>query len=296
MALTPADVHNVAFKKPPIGKRGYDEDEVDAFLDLVEAELARLIEENAELKKQAAEIEASSRQPGHPGMQQPPQQPPAPPQQPQQPVHHGPPPQEPPSGPIHQPPAQSMELTDHDKASRVLALASETADRHVAEARAEAERLMGEGRTSRDQIMADARGKADQLLADAKTRSDALLSDARARAENLDREARTKAQALTQEAERKHAEVMGGLEERKNTLERQIEQLRTWEREYRTRLKGFLESQLSDLNSWGSAEPADVARGNANVPVSAAAAGAPGPAGQPGRYGAPAPGAGRPQG
>ena len=34
MPLTPADIHNVAFKKPPIGKRGYDEEEVDAFLDV----------------------------------------------------------------------------------------------------------------------------------------------------------------------------------------------------------------------------------------------------------------------
>ena len=50
MPLTPADVHNVVFKKPPIGKRGYDEDEVDAFLDVVEGELARLIEENNELR------------------------------------------------------------------------------------------------------------------------------------------------------------------------------------------------------------------------------------------------------
>ena len=50
MPLTPADVHNVAFKKPPIGKRGYDEDEVDAFLDEVERELARLIEDNNELR------------------------------------------------------------------------------------------------------------------------------------------------------------------------------------------------------------------------------------------------------
>src|SRR5512139_1379460 len=50
MPLTPADVHNVAFKKPPIGKRGYDEEEVDAFLDEVERELARLIEENSELR------------------------------------------------------------------------------------------------------------------------------------------------------------------------------------------------------------------------------------------------------
>ena len=37
--LTAEQVHNVAFSKPPIGKRGYNEDEVDAFLDLVEAAL-----------------------------------------------------------------------------------------------------------------------------------------------------------------------------------------------------------------------------------------------------------------
>ena len=58
MPLTPADVHNVAFKKPSIGKRGYDEDEVDAFLDVVEAELSRLIEENAELTGGSSEFEA----------------------------------------------------------------------------------------------------------------------------------------------------------------------------------------------------------------------------------------------
>src|ERR1700744_540659 len=50
MPLTPAEVHNVAFKQPPIGKRGYDEEEVDAFLDIVEVELSRLIEENNDLK------------------------------------------------------------------------------------------------------------------------------------------------------------------------------------------------------------------------------------------------------
>ena len=57
MPLTPADVHNVAFSKPPIGKRGYNEDEVDAFLDLVEAELARLLEENADLREQVEQLE-----------------------------------------------------------------------------------------------------------------------------------------------------------------------------------------------------------------------------------------------
>ena len=78
MPLTPADVHNVAFKKPPIGKRGYDEDEVDAFLDLIEAELARLIEENNDLKQQVDDMARSGPPQPHGGQQQLRQQPPAP--------------------------------------------------------------------------------------------------------------------------------------------------------------------------------------------------------------------------
>jgi DivIVA domain-containing protein len=52
MPLTPADIHNTAFRKAPIGKRGYDEEEVDAFLDEVEQELIRLLEENGALQDQ----------------------------------------------------------------------------------------------------------------------------------------------------------------------------------------------------------------------------------------------------
>jgi DivIVA domain-containing protein len=37
--LTPEHVRNVAFSTPPRGKRGYNEDQVDQFLDLVEAAL-----------------------------------------------------------------------------------------------------------------------------------------------------------------------------------------------------------------------------------------------------------------
>src|SRR4051794_38484043 len=58
MSLTPADVHNVAFSKPPIGKRGYNEDEVDAFLDLVEGELPGLIEENNALRARVEQRDA----------------------------------------------------------------------------------------------------------------------------------------------------------------------------------------------------------------------------------------------
>ena len=37
--MTPEEVREVAFRKPPIGKRGYDEDQVDALLDHIEDEL-----------------------------------------------------------------------------------------------------------------------------------------------------------------------------------------------------------------------------------------------------------------
>jgi DivIVA domain-containing protein len=52
MALTPADVHNVAFSRPRIGKRGYNEQEVDLFIDLVEQELTRHLTEDTRLRKQ----------------------------------------------------------------------------------------------------------------------------------------------------------------------------------------------------------------------------------------------------
>src|SRR6516162_2348606 len=51
MALTPADVHNVAFSRPRIGKRGYNEQEVDLFIDLVEQELTRHITEDSQVRK-----------------------------------------------------------------------------------------------------------------------------------------------------------------------------------------------------------------------------------------------------
>jgi len=61
MPVTPADVCNVVFSKPPIGKRGYHEDEVDAFLDVVQAELARLIQENTDLRNQVEQLDQQRR-------------------------------------------------------------------------------------------------------------------------------------------------------------------------------------------------------------------------------------------
>lgn len=43
--LTSADVRKVAFNKAPIGRRGYHEEEVDAFLDQVESTIAALTDQ-----------------------------------------------------------------------------------------------------------------------------------------------------------------------------------------------------------------------------------------------------------
>ena len=61
MPLTPEDVRNKQFTTVRL-REGYDEDEVDAFLDEVEAELTRLLRENEDLRaKLAAATRAAAR-------------------------------------------------------------------------------------------------------------------------------------------------------------------------------------------------------------------------------------------
>src|SRR5919112_767924 len=245
MPLTPADVHNVAFSKPPIGKRGYNEDEVDAFLDLVEAELARLIEENNDLRNQVEEIDRQlSAAPIDTGRNLRPLEPPRPVMAPV--------------------PPPMVEQTSpggdhHVQAAKVLGLAQEMADRLTGEAKAEADGMLGEARTKSEQLLSEARAKADGMVNEARTRAETMLNDARTRAETLDRRSPEKAASLEHEAARKHTEIIAALNQDKSTLEEKIDELRTFEREYRTRLKTYLQSQLRDLDGRGSAAPADLA-------------------------------------
>ena len=250
MPLTPADVHNVAFSKPPIGKRGYNEDEVDAFLDLVENELTRLIEENADLRQRVAELdqELSSARAG--GGAQPttaiplyePEPEPAP----------APPPQ----------PAAPAGEESHIKAAKVLSLAQDTADRLTGSAKAESEKMLADARAQADAMVSEARQTAETAVADARQRADAMLADAQTRSEAQLRQAQEKADALQADAERKHSEIMGTINQQRTVLEGRLEQLRTFEREYRTRLKTYLESQLEELGQRGSAAPVDSSANN----------------------------------
>jgi DivIVA domain-containing protein len=213
MPLTPADVHNVAFKKPPIGKRGYDEEEVDAFLDEVERELARLIEENNELR---AQVERGGRggAPAGPGAD----------------------------------PRLAAELNDlKSQLDRVQR------DKSAAEQAARA--MQGELEQMRAQ-------GAPVTGGDGK-----LLSDARTKAEEVTREARAKADALERDARQRHQEAMGGLDQKRTALQKHIEELKQFEREYRTRLKAYLESQLRDLDGRGQGLEAEMTRADGNRAV-----------------------------
>jgi DivIVA domain-containing protein len=252
MPLTPADVHNVAFSKPPIGKRGYNEDEVDAFLDLVENELTRLIEENADLRQRIAELDQELAAGGGHAAAAPTIAQPIPTFEPEpEPVKPAPV-----AAPVAAPPSSSNE-EQALKAARVLSLAQDTADRLTSTAKAESDKMLSDARANADQILSEARHTAETTVTEARQRADSMLSDAQTRSETQLRQAQEKADALQADAERKHSEIMGTINQQRTVLEGRLEQLRTFEREYRTRLKTYLESQLEELGQRGSAAPVD---------------------------------------
>ncbi|MDI5942605.1 hypothetical protein QLR68_31710 [Micromonospora sp. DH15] len=90
--------------------------------------------------------------------------------------------------------------------------------------------------------------------------ADQLLSEARSKAEEVTREARAKADALERDARQRHQEAMGGLDAKRTALQKHIEELKQFEREYRTRLKAYLESQLRDLDGRGQGLEAEMTR------------------------------------
>ncbi len=251
MRLTPADVHNVAFSKPPIGKRGYNEDEVDQFLDFVEAELTRLINENSDLANRVEELEselAHAQAAGPPTVVVPTPafSPPEP-----APVFAAPEPARPVAG---------SEDDANSRAARVLALAQDTADRLTATARSESETVLTDARNRADAIVGEAQVKADGIMVDARHRSEAIMADAQTRAEAQLRQAAERSEAMEADAQRKHSEFQAMFSQQRSLLEGRIEQLKTYEREYRTRLKTYLESQLEELDQRGSAAPVDGGR------------------------------------
>jgi DivIVA domain-containing protein len=219
MPLTPADVRNKQFSTTRL-RPGYDEEEVDAFLDEVEAELDRLIQENEELRAKLAEVLRGGGKPAMSALSSPlsdqkksDMMAPEPPMEYRRPE------------PMHNSIYSSED--NMDTAARVLSLAQQTADQAIADARREADETLGRARREADEVLTKARRQAEQIT-----------GDARARAESLERD-----------AQERHRQAMGSLVQSREELERRVDDLRAFEREYRSRLKAYLEGQLRDLEA-----------------------------------------------
>ncbi|WP_402468008.1 DivIVA domain-containing protein [Isoptericola aurantiacus] len=68
-------------------------------------------------------------------------------------------------------------------------------------------------------------------------------------------EAKAEGTRIVREAEETSHRTLSQLEQERSLLERKIDELRLFERDYRTRLKSFLQNLLGDLDARGSALP-----------------------------------------
>ena len=224
MPLTPADIHNVAFKKPPIGKRGYDEEEVDAFLDEVEQELIRLLEENGALRDRMDR--------GGPG--------PAP-------------------ASAASTMVMSSELAELSAQLERLEEARARAEQNARGMQAQLERARAatpsgsfaqvgdDERNSRVLMMAQR--TADEHMRDAQRETESLITSAQSKAEQITSEAQLKAATIETDARRNHTEAMSQIGAKRAALLDEIERLGQLAQSYHQALSNHVNQQLQELNS-----------------------------------------------
>ncbi|WP_454084762.1 DivIVA domain-containing protein [Georgenia sp. Marseille-Q6866] len=216
--LTADDVLNKKFQ-PTKFREGYDQDEVDDFLDEVVNTLSTLSGENEELKAKLAAAErrvaelSSGEQPTAVAVAPEPQPEPEPEPAPEPEPEPEPEPQPsfaPPAAAAAPAPAESVteNADEPTSATGMLALAQRVHDEYVNNGKQEGERIL--------------------------------------------HEARTEAERIVREAEDTHNRTLAQLEQERSLLERKIDELRVFERDYRTRLKSYLESLLSDVEGRGN--------------------------------------------
>src|SRR4051794_16392396 len=226
MPLTPEDVSNKRFT-PVRLREGYDMGEVDQFLDEVEAELARLTKENDDLRSKLSAAQGAGES----------YAPPAP-----EPVRQPEPEPAPAPAPVAAPAAAV--------ATGVQTIRVET----VPEASNAAARLLEIATRNADELVDGAKNEADKIIGEARTKAERLEAESKSKADRMESDARTRAQMLDSETAERRRQMFGDLEKERDKLSSEVENLRSFEREYRSRLKTYFTQQLEALN--GSAESA----------------------------------------
>jgi DivIVA domain-containing protein len=236
MPLTPEDVRSKRFT-PVRLREGYDMGEVDQFLDEVEAELERLYKENNDLrsKLESAQSGVATSAPKAPEATAPiptPQPAPTPP----------PPPPPPPAAP----PAPQPATTEAQRAA-VEAGVTRTPGT-VAEASSAAARLLEIATRNADELVNDAKDQADRIIGEARTKAERVEAESKAKADRVEADARTRAEKLDHETAERRNQLFGSLERERDKLAKEVEELRAFEREYRSRLRSYFEGQLAVLD------------------------------------------------
>ena len=215
MALTPEDVVNKRFQATKF-REGYDQDEVDDFLDEVVNELRRLGEENEDLRSKLGACERRVGELSRATVARDGDAEPAP-------VMAAAPP-----APVVQEPVRPSLAAAMSRGSMGGAMESGGP----------------QGPQEAAGMLALAQKLHDEYVRNGEQQRDRIVS-----------EAREHATRLVREAEEKQRQTLGSLEQERSLLERKIDELRAFEREYRSRLKSYLEGQLRELESKAAVVP-----------------------------------------
>jgi len=213
MPLTPEDVSNKRFT-PVRLREGYDMGEVDQFLDEVESELARLIKENDGLRERLGAGDES-----------------------------------PVEAPFAAYGAQNESEDEAEPEGAPAAQVQEIKVATVSQASSAAARLLEIATQNADQLVGEARAEADQILADARTSAERLEHESKTKSDQLEADARTRSQMLDSETAERRTQLFGDLEKEQGRLNTEVENLRAFEREYRSRLKSYFNQQLAALEN-----------------------------------------------
>jgi DivIVA domain-containing protein len=262
--LTPLDIQHKEFTK---AMRGYAMHEVDTFLDQVTEEFTRMQDEIARLREQAANAGAS----------------PQPAPMPQAP---------PPPVPAPQPVAEGR-VGGEEAIARALVMAQRMADQTVEEAKVKAKSMVAEAEARAKNATEQSQLRAREVTEAAQMRAREITEAAQLRAREVTETAQARARELTEGLETRYKERIQSAEararvaeeqarmqiaqateqvaRRRQELESSIEALRAFERDYRARLRGFVEGQLKALEdaapSGPVAPPQPPGLGNSSRPL-----------------------------
>jgi len=200
MPLTPEDVVNKRFQ-PTKFREGYDQDEVDDFLDEIVLEMRRINQENEDLRQRLLAAD----------------------------------------GRIAELQRSGASLVQQVNSAEASIPISTTPNSEFPQAAVD---MSGFESNNTNNLLQLARKLHEEHVREGLEKRDALIAEGHATASRIVRE-----------AEAQHKADLNRLEQEKALAENDVQTLRNFEKDYRAKLKSYIESQLSDLDATSGNTP-----------------------------------------